>query len=91
MLGRTPDQGLAGYLLSVFLQALECSGPVENWLPQLVNSIKESLQHHLWEAMENSNVVITRRKEIHSAGARRVVINKTVSKEEAAAEKRSMQ
>ncbi|XP_075192459.1 uncharacterized protein LOC142291659 [Anomaloglossus baeobatrachus] len=69
---------------------LQCSGPVENWLPQLVNSIKESLQFHLWAAMESSNVVITRRKEIHSAGARRVVINKTVSKEEAAAEKKSM-
>ncbi|XP_075119220.1 uncharacterized protein LOC142194092 [Leptodactylus fuscus] len=69
---------------------LECSGPVESWLPQLVNSIKESLQHHLWAAMENSNGVITRRKEIHSAGARRVVINKTVSEEEATAEKRNM-
>ncbi|XP_075707241.1 uncharacterized protein LOC142741794 [Rhinoderma darwinii] len=69
---------------------LECSGPVENWLPQLVNSMKESIQHHLWAAMENSNIVITRRKEIHSAGARRVVINKTVSKEEAAEEKRKM-
>ncbi|XP_056412427.1 uncharacterized protein LOC130355786 isoform X2 [Hyla sarda] len=73
-----------------FTKPLECSGPVENWLPQLVNSIKESLQHHLWAAMENSNVVITRRKEIHSAGARRVVINKTVPKDEAAAEKRKM-
>ncbi|XP_040278224.1 dynein beta chain, flagellar outer arm-like [Bufo bufo] len=65
---------------------LECSSPVENWLPQLVNSIKESLQHHLWAAMENT----TRRREIHSAGARRVVINKTVSKEEAAEEQRKM-
>ncbi|XP_069829066.1 uncharacterized protein [Dendropsophus ebraccatus] len=73
-----------------FTKPLECSGPVENWLPQLVNSIKESLQHHLWAAMENSNVVITRRKEIHSAGARRVVINRTISKEELAAEKRKM-
>ncbi|KAG8587471.1 hypothetical protein GDO81_005673 [Engystomops pustulosus] len=73
-----------------FTQPLECSSPVESWLPQLVNSIKESLQHHLWAAMENTNVVITRRKEIHSAGARRVVINKAVSKEEAAAEKIKM-
>ncbi|XP_077155311.1 uncharacterized protein LOC143817709 [Ranitomeya variabilis] len=73
-----------------FTKPLQCSGPVENWLPQLVNSIKESLQFHLWAAMESSNVVITRRKEIHSAGARRVVINKTVSKEEAEAEKKNM-
>ncbi|XP_018424228.1 PREDICTED: dynein beta chain, flagellar outer arm-like [Nanorana parkeri] len=69
---------------------LECSGPVENWLPQLVNSIKASLQHHLWAAMEHSSTVITRRKEIHSAGARRVLINKTFSVGETAADERSI-
>ncbi|XP_068122143.1 uncharacterized protein [Hyperolius riggenbachi] len=69
---------------------LECSGPVENWLPQLVNSIKASLQHHLWAAVERNNTVITMRKQIHSAGARRVLINKTVSNGESATEEREM-
>uniref|UniRef100_A0A8C5WK28 Dynein heavy chain n=1 Tax=Leptobrachium leishanense TaxID=445787 RepID=A0A8C5WK28_9ANUR len=66
------------------VEPLECGGPVENWLPQLVNSVKASLQHHLWATLEHRDVVPTRRKEIHSAGARRVVINKPASKEESA-------
>ncbi|CAH2222787.1 dynein beta chain, flagellar outer arm-like [Pelobates cultripes] len=69
-------------------EPLECRGPVETWLPQLVNSIKASLQHHLWAALEHKNVVTARRKEIHSAGARRVVMNKPTSKEESTADRK---
>ncbi|KAM8977325.1 uncharacterized protein RCH25_043181 [Pelodytes ibericus] len=72
-----------------FIEPLECRGPVENWLPRLVNSIKDSLQHHLWAALEHRKVVITSRKEIHSAGARRVVINNSASKEEIAADRKT--
>ncbi|XP_075053831.1 uncharacterized protein LOC142139871 [Mixophyes fleayi] len=71
------------------VKPLECSGPVEIWLPQLVNSINASLQHQVSAAVD-TNIVTTRRKEIHSAGARRVVISKTVSTEEAAADKRKI-
>ncbi|KAM9320087.1 uncharacterized protein PAF06_004553 [Gastrophryne carolinensis] len=72
------------------IQPLECSVPVENWLPRLVNSIKASLQHYLWAAVEDTNTVITRRREIHSAGARRVLVNKTVTKREAVTDEKQM-
>ncbi|KAM4795913.1 dynein axonemal heavy chain 9-like [Rhinophrynus dorsalis] len=62
-------------------QPLECRGPVESWLPQLVSSIQSSLQHHLQTALQPTKFVLQRRKEIHSAGARRVVIDKSVSEE----------
>ncbi|XP_053561397.1 uncharacterized protein LOC128652486 [Bombina bombina] len=68
-------------------EPLECKGPVESWLPQLVNSIKASLQHHLWAALEHTESGVQRRREIHSAGARRVVINRAASQGESTADR----
>ncbi|KAM4702001.1 uncharacterized protein O3C94_002925 [Discoglossus pictus] len=71
-----------------FVEPLECRGPVESWLPQLVNSIKASLQHHLRAALEHTQSSKQSRREIHSAGARRVVINRPASKQEIAADRK---
>ncbi|XP_053311944.1 dynein axonemal heavy chain 9-like [Spea bombifrons] len=81
--------GVRSYVGEEFhlIEPLECRGPVENWLPQLVNSIKTSLQHYLRAALEHRKRVLTGRKEIHSAGARRVVISRLVSKEEPASDR----
>ncbi|XP_063809812.1 uncharacterized protein LOC135027842 isoform X3 [Pseudophryne corroboree] len=65
---------------------LECSGPVEIWLPQLVSSINTSLQNQVSAAVEHTN----RRRVIHSAGARRVVIDTPGTKEDTAANNQNM-
>ncbi|KAE8625049.1 hypothetical protein XENTR_v10006145 [Xenopus tropicalis] len=79
--------GLRSYLMEelYLTEPLECRGPVESWLSQLVDSIKVSLQNKLREALEHTKNVQWSRKEIHSAGARRVVINKEPETDEKSA------
>ncbi|XP_018102433.1 dynein beta chain, flagellar outer arm [Xenopus laevis] len=79
--------GLKSFLMEdlYLTEPLECRGPVECWLSQLVDSIKVSLQNKLREALEHTKTFQWRRKEIHSAGARRVVINKEPEADERSA------
>lgn len=57
-----------------------CDGPIENWLCNLLPAIKASLQQQLCSALnQDGTIEVNSRKperEIHSAGARRVTLNK---------------
>ncbi|XP_069470025.1 uncharacterized protein [Ambystoma mexicanum] len=71
------------------IQPLECKGPIESWLPRLVSGVKEALQHHLHATLGYTTPDPQRKRAIHSAGARRVVISGTqLSKEESAAHRK---
>jgi hypothetical protein len=52
------------------LQPVMCEGQIESWLNVLVNTMKETLQYQLALALGSEQK--KKRRELHSAGARKV-------------------
>ncbi|XP_071959570.1 uncharacterized protein [Antedon mediterranea] len=65
-------------------QMVVCDGPIENWLAVLIPTIKASLQQQLVSALNHQAAEVTGvkkvKRDIHSAGARRVTVLKDDNK-----------